>query len=223
MELLSGPIDFILHINEYLDQIVGTYGTATYAVLFAIMFAETGLVVTPFLPGDSLLFAAGAVAARGTLSPVVLVVALYIAVVLGDNSNYWLARFLGPRMMREDSRILKREYLDRTNSFFERYGAKTIVIARFVPIVRTFAPFMAGVGAMHYPRFLSYSLMGGALWIAGFIGLGYFFGNIPIVRDHFEIAVLAVIAVSLLPGVHHYVQHKLEARKLKAEEEEPVR
>lgn len=223
MELPNNPIDFILHISTYLDEIVKNFGVGTYIVLFAIVFAETGLVVTPFLPGDSLLFAAGAIAARGNLSPVVLIGALYIAVVLGDNTNYWFARFLGPKLMRKDSRILKREYLDRTNSFFERYGAKTIVIARFVPIVRTFAPFMAGVGAMHYPRFLLYSLAGGALWIGGFVGLGYYFGGIPIVRDNFEIAVFAIIGISLLPALFHYVQHKLEERKAQAEQQEAVR
>lgn len=195
MELL----DFVLHIDVHLDQLLETYGTATYGILALIVFMETGLVVTPILPGDSLLFAGGMFAARGALNQHLLFALLTGAAVLGDNSNYWIGRFLGPRVLKnEDSRIFKKSYLAKTHGYFERYGSITIVIARFVPIVRTFAPFVAGVGHMNYATYLTYSIGGAVLWVGICTYAGYFLGNIPVVRDNFELAVLGIIALSLL-------------------------
>jgi membrane-associated protein len=192
-------IDFVLHIDTHLDQLLETYGPATYGILALIVFMETGLVVTPILPGDSLLFAGGMFAARGALNQHLLFGLLVCAAVLGDNTNYWIGRWLGPRVLKnENSRIFKKSYLNKTRSYFERYGTITIVIARFVPIVRTFAPFVAGVGAMSYPTYVTYSIGGAVLWVGLCTYAGYFLGNIPIIRDNFEIAVLAIIALSLL-------------------------
>lgn len=199
MDFLRGAIDFFLHLDRHLAAIVAQYGTWTYAILAAIVFCETGLVVTPFLPGDSLLFTAGALAALGSLDPVVLNVLLFVAVMAGDNLNYWIGRFIGPRAFSGELRFLRREHLERTRAFFARHGGRTVVLARFVPIVRTFTPFVAGVGAMSYPRFLAYSIGGGAFWVTGFIWTGYFFGNLPAVRANFSLVVLAIIVVSVLP------------------------
>ena len=201
MEFLSNALDFFLHLDRHLAEIIANYGTWTYAILAAIMFAETGLVVTPLLPGDSLLFAAGTFASLGSLDPVVLNVLLFAAVTAGDNTNYWIGRYIGPRAFQSKSRFFRKEYLERTQRFFERHGGKTIVLARFVPIVRTFTPFVAGIGAMRYRRFLAYSLSGGFVWVTSFVWLGYFFGNLPIVRENFGIAVIVIIFLSLLPAV----------------------
>ncbi len=192
-------IDFFLHLDRHLSEIITQYGTWTYAILAAIVFAETGLVVTPLLPGDSLLFAAGTFAALGSLDPVVLNVLLFAAVITGDNVNYWIGRYVGPRAFTSTSRLFRREYLERTQAFFSRHGGKTIIMARFVPIVRTFTPFVAGIGKMKYPRFLAYSLVGGAVWVTGFVWAGYFFGNLPVVRENFGLAVIGIIALSLVP------------------------
>jgi membrane-associated protein len=199
MELLAAGVDFFLHIDRHLLDLATSYGTWIYAILFLIVFLETGVVVTPFLPGDSLLFATGALAAAGVLDIGTALAVLTAAAIIGDNTNYWIGRGIGPRVFTETSRWLKREHLLRTQRFYEKHGGKTVVIARFVPIVRTFAPFVAGVGRMHYPRFLAFDVAGGLLWIWGFGLLGYFFGNQPIVKENFGLAIIAIIVVSLLP------------------------
>lgn len=202
MELLTQVVDMFLHLDKHLDRIIEIYGTGAYLILFAIIFVETGLVIMPFLPGDSLLFAAGIFAARGSLSYPVLALVLISAALLGDNANYWIGKLIGKRLFaNERSRLFRREHLERTHAFFERYGGKTIIIARFVPIVRTFAPFVAGVGAMTYRRFIGYSVFAACLWVGVCVTAGYLFGGLPIVRDNFSVAVLGVIAVSLIPAI----------------------
>ena len=193
-------IDFILHIDRHLQGVIARCGSWTYGVLFAIVFCETGLVITPLLPGDSLLFAAGAFAASGALEVGPLFATIAVAAILGDTVNYRIGQALGPKVFqRPDSRILKKEYLGRTQRFFARYGGKTIVLARFVPIVRTFAPFLAGVGAMSYGRFLLYNVAGGLLWTAVGVGCGWGFGNLPFVKKNFSLVVVAIVVVSLVP------------------------
>jgi membrane-associated protein len=201
MEFIKHAIDFVLHIDAHLLVLIAQYGTWTYGILFAIVFCETGLVVTPFLPGDSLLFAAGALAGANALDIRVVVPLLIAAAVIGDNVNYLIGRNVGPRVFTERNRFFKREHLMRTHEFYERHGGKMLVLARFVPIVRTFAPFVAGIGRMRYPRFLAFSLAGGTLWVAGFSLLGYFFGTLPIVQENFSVAVIAIIFISLIPMV----------------------
>jgi membrane-associated protein len=198
---VKGIIDFFLHLDRHLAQIVSQYGSWTYAILSAILFCETGLVVTPFLPGDSLLFTAGTLAALGSLDPWLLNAMLFLAVLAGDNVNYWIGRFVGPRAFTGEVRWLRREYLERTRAFFERHGGRTVVLARFVPIVRTFTPFVAGIGAMTYPRFLVYSIAGGAFWVTLLLWAGYRFGNLPAVREHFSLVIVAIIVISVLPMV----------------------
>jgi membrane-associated protein len=200
MEWLSTIADLFLRLDQHLTDVVGRYGTGTYALLGLIIFCETGLVVTPFLPGDSLLFAAGAVAALGPLDPALLVALLAGAAVAGDNCNYWIGRWVGPRAFSGNVRFLNRDYLDRTHAFYEKHGGKTVVLARFAPILRTFAPFVAGVGAMHYPRFLRFSITGSLLWVSLFVLGGYFFGNLSVVRQNFSLVILAIIAISLMPA-----------------------
>jgi len=192
-------IDFFLHLDRHLAEIISHYGAWTYAILALIIFCETGLVVTPLLPGDSLLFAAGTFAALGSLDPKVLNLLLFAAVIAGDNVNYWIGRFIGPRAFTGEMRFFRREYLDRTRAYFERHGGKTVILARFIPIVRTFTPFVAGIGAMTYPRFLIYSLAGGALWVSAFLWAGYFFGNLPVVRENFSLVILGIIGMSVIP------------------------
>lgn len=203
-------LDYFLHLDEILPQITSNYGTWTYAILFLIIFLETGVVVTPFLPGDSLLFAAGAVAAldNSGLNVVFLFILLSIAAVLGDTANYWIGHTIGPRAFSGSVPFLKKEYLERTHQFYEKYGGKAIVLARFVPIVRTFAPFVAGIGSMNYSRFIFYNIFGGVLWCAIFIFLGYFFGNLPFVKKNFELVIIVIILISLLPPVVEYFQNK---------------
>lgn len=203
-------LDYFLHLDEILPQITSNYGTWTYAILFLIIFLETGVVVTPFLPGDSLLFAAGAVAAldNSGLNVVFLFILLSIAAVLGDTANYWIGHTIGPRAFSGSVPFLKKEYLERTHQFYEKYGGKAIVLARFVPIVRTFAPFVAGIGSMNYSRFIFYNIFGGVLWCAIFIFLGYFFGNLPFVKKNFELVIIVIILISLLPPVVEYFQSK---------------
>ena len=200
MEWFSTVADLFLRLDQHLTDVVGRYGTGTYALLGVIIFCETGLVVTPFLPGDSLLFAAGAVAALGPLDPAVLVALLAGAAVAGDNCNYWVGRWVGPRAFSGKVRFLNKDYLDRTHAFYEKHGGKTVILARFAPILRTFAPFVAGVGAMHYPRFLRFSIAGSLLWVSLFVLGGYFFGNLPVVRENFSLVILAIIAISLMPA-----------------------
>jgi membrane-associated protein len=214
MELLSSLLDFVLHINDHLDQLVLNYGVMIYAILFLIIFVETGLVVMPFLPGDSLLFAAGAICARpgSELSIGLLIVLLFVAAVLGDNVNYAIGRFSGSRVVNwkfRDKSLVKQAYIDQTHSFFEKYGTKAIIMARFVPIVRTFTPFVAGVGQMDYrKKFLPYDVAGGFLWITSMSLAGYFLGNLEFFQEHFEAVVLGIIVLSVMPMVVAYLRHK---------------
>ena len=200
MEFLHHFIDFFLHIDHHLASIVEHYGTITYLILFIIIFCETGLVVTPFLPGDSLLFVIGALSASGSLSLGVCLLILSVAAILGNISNYFIGRLLASKIIR----FIKKEYLDRTQHFYEKYGAKTIILSRFLPIIRTFAPFLAGVGKMPYPRFLLYNLIGGIAWIFLFLLGGYYFGNLPIVKKNFSLVVMAIIIISIIPAVVEY-------------------
>jgi membrane-associated protein len=213
VDIINFFIDFILHLDQHLNEIILNYGAWTYGLLFGIIFMETGFVVTPFLPGDSLLFAAGTFAALGSLSPWLLWGILFLAAVLGDTVNYWIGNTVGPRAFEKDIRFLKREYLDRTQAFYDKHGGKTIVLARFVPIVRTFAPFVAGVGTMNYSRFIVYNLIGGFVWTGLFIWLGYFFGNIPFVRNNFELVIIVIILLSVLPMVVEYIRNRSKKEK----------
>jgi len=206
MEYLKYLIDFILHIDVHLSELIRDYGAQTYAILFAIIFVETGLVIMPLLPGDSLLFAAGAFTAKGDFDLLLLGTLLSVAAILGDSLNYAIGHYLGPKVFTRNYRWLNPQHLRRTEAFFERHGGKTIIMARFVPIVRTFAPFVAGVGAMPYPRFLLFNVVGGLLWIWSFLLLGYFFGNLPIVKKNFTLVVFAIIAISLLPIVIEFIR-----------------
>lgn len=202
-------VDLLLHLDRHLDLLFAHMGLWTYGVIFVIIFAETGLVVTPFLPGDSLLFATGALAARGLIAPLALGALLSAAAIAGDTVNYWIGQAVGPRVFRQErSRFFKREYLDRTQRFFEEYGSLTIVLARFVPIVRTFAPFVAGIGRMAYGRFLFYNVLGGIVWVTAFVALGYFFGNLPTVREHFTLAIGVVIVLSSVPVLVELWRHR---------------
>lgn len=212
MEFLAQVLDFFLHLDAHLAEITARYGVWTYVILFLIVFCETGLVVTPFLPGDSLLFAAGAISALGTLDPVFLSVLLIIAAILGDTVNYWIGAWVGPRAFSGEYRFLRKEYLDRTHAFYERHGGKTIILARFVPIVRTFAPFVAGVGAMEYRRFLAFNVIGALLWVGLFVPVGYFFGNLPQVKENFSLVILGIIVLSVLPMAVEIVRGWREAR-----------
>lgn len=196
------PLDLILHLDAYLDLLVTNYGPWIYAILFAVIFCETGLVVMPFLPGDSLLFIAGAVAAGGGMDPVLLAGLLMIAAILGDSTNYVIGRTAGERLFNNpNSKIFRRDYLQRTHDFYERHGGKTVTMARFLPILRTFAPFVAGIARMHYPRFLGFSIAGTLLWVGGLVTLGYFFGNVPFIKQHLSLMVVGIILLSLVPMI----------------------
>jgi len=209
VEFIKDVIDLFLHLDTHLQTVIQNYGTWTYVILFFIIFCETGLVVTPILPGDSLLFAAGAFAATGSLDLAWLLILLTFAAVLGDAVNYAIGHFMGPKVFAQpDSRFLKREYLDRTHQFYEKYGGKTIIIARFVPIVRTFAPFVAGVGSMTYAKFASYNVIGGLLWVGVCVFAGYAFGNIPVVQENFTLVILGIIFVSILPGIIEFLRQR---------------
>lgn len=197
--MLRQFIDLFLHLDRHLTELVAQYGTWTYAILFLIVFAETGFVLTPFLPGDSLLFAAGAIAALGPLDPWFLGLLLIAAAIIGDTVNYLVGKWVGPKAFSGDVKWLRKDYMDRTHAFFERHGGKTIILARFVPIVRTFAPFVAGVGTMTYRRFLAYNVVGAVLWVTLFVGAGYFFGNLPQVKKNFSLVILGIIVLSVLP------------------------
>lgn len=214
MEYIRTAIDIFLHLDKHLEMIAQNYGTLTYLILFLIVFCETGLVVTPFLPGDSLLFAAGVLANMGKLNVGGVVGMLCVAAILGDTVNYAVGHFLGPRIFRgENVRFLNKKHLDRTHEFFERYGAETIIIARFVPIVRTFAPFVAGMGSMSYPKFLTYNVFGGLLWVNLLTFGGYMFANVPVVKNHFSFVVIAIIIISLLPGVYEFMRQRRLAKE----------
>ena len=221
MDLISQVIDFFLHLDKYLAEIISAYGTWTYLILFFVIFMETGFVVTPFLPGDSLLFAAGTFASLGALNVWVLFILLSLAAILGDTVNYWIGHFIGEKAFSGNIRFLKKEYLDRTHEFYERHGGKTIILARFIPIIRTFAPFVAGVGEMSYGRFISYNVFGGILWVGLFVFAGYFFGNIPFVKHNFSLVILAIIIISVLPGLYEFAKERLKtSSKAPAPEEE---
>ncbi|HAJ34231.1 MAG TPA: DedA family protein [Chloroflexi bacterium] len=215
MDLLANLLDIFLHVDKYLGDIVRTIGVWTYVLLFLVIFAETGLVVTPFLPGDSLLFAAGAIAALvpDTLNITLLILVLSAAAILGDTANYWIGHWVGPRAFSGKVRFLKKEHLDRTNAFYAKHGGKTIILARFVPIVRTFAPFVAGIGAMNYSKFIVYNVVGGVAWVTIFTLLGYFFGNVPFVQHNFEYVIIAIVLISLLPAVWEITAEKLRTRR----------
>lgn len=207
-------IGFLLHFDEHLKNIINHLDALTYVILFLIVFAETGLVVTPFLPGDSLLFAVGAVSKSTHLNFLIAYLVLLAAAIIGDSVNYWIGNKIGPRVFaRENSRVFKKEYLEQTRMFYEKHGGKTIILARFVPIVRTFAPFVAGIGSMTYPVFLLYNLIGAFLWVTGLMTLGYLFGSIPVVEHNFEYVVIAIVIFSLFPVAYEYFSHR-RAHKL---------
>jgi len=209
MELIDKIIDIALHLDRYLSAIIQQYGLWTYAILFVVIFIETGFVVMPFLPGDSLLFAAGTFAALGALKVGWLVLALSAAAIIGDTVNYWVGHYIGPKVFHKDkARFFKKEYLDRTHAFYEKHGGKTIIIARFVPIIRSFAPLVAGIGRMSYGRFIAYNVVGGVGWVVLLVGAGYFFGTIPVVKNNFSLAILAIIAISTVPIVTEYLRHR---------------
>jgi membrane-associated protein len=213
MQIISELVDFILHLDVHLNTIIQNFGIWTYLILFLIIFLETGVVITPFLPGDSLLFAAGSFAALGSLNVFALFILLTLAAILGDTLNYWIGHYIGPRAFSGNVRFLKKEYLDRTHDFYERHGGKTIILARFIPIIRTFAPFVAGIGAMDYPRFFFFNVTGAILWVSLFTFGGYFFGNLPFVKENFTIVILAIIVISVLPGVFEFLRDKYKTRK----------
>lgn len=208
IEIIKAVIDFVLHIDVHLGEIIGNYGGLTYGILFLIIFVETGLVVTPFLPGDSLLFAAGAFAALGLLNIWVLIGLLILAAFLGDTANYWIGHFFGEKIVKSKRIPIKEEHIKKTEAFYEKHGAKTIVLARFVPIVRTFAPFVAGVGKMSYGHFIAYNIIGGVIWVPAFSLMGYFFGNIPAVKHNFTLVIFAIIGVSVLPMIVEVIKGK---------------
>jgi len=214
MELLGQLIDLFLHLDQHLAAFVGEHGTWVYALLFLIVFMETGFVVTPFLPGDSLLFVAGTLAAAGGMELQWLMLTLVTAALCGDNVNYWIGRFIGPRVFRyEGSRWLKRDNLEHTHAFMERHGPKAIIIARFVPIVRTFVPFVCGIGRLTYPRFLGFSVVGALLWVGLLVPAGYFFGNLPWVRQNLSAVILLIVFLSLLPGMLEYWRHRRSGKR----------
>ncbi len=210
MEFIKYLIDLFLHLDKHLNELILQYGALTYVILFLVIFAETGFVFTPFLPGDSLLFAAGTFAAIGSFNVHILFLILSVAAIIGDTVNYWIGHFIGMKLFDKYPRILKKEYLEKTHKFYEKHGGKTIIIARFVPIVRTFAPFVAGIGSMSYPKFISYNIIGGLLWCALFIYGGYFFGNLSFVKNNFSIVIITIIFISILPGIIEFLRHKLK-------------
>lgn len=209
MEFLAQFVDIVLHLDKHLVLLVESYGVWVYAILFAIVFMETGFVVTPFLPGDSLLFVAGAVAAAGGMDVGLVAATLITAALCGDNVNYWIGRFLGPKVFQfEGSRWLKQENLDRTHAFMEKHGPKAIIIARFVPVVRTFVPFVCGIGRLTYGRFLGFSVLGALIWVGLLVPAGYFFGNLPVVKNNLTAVILLIVFISVLPGIVEFVRHK---------------
>ena len=217
MDLLKQFLEFLLHAENHLVAFIQNYGALVYALLFLIIFCETGLVVTPFLPGDSLLFAVGALTAQGLMKWEVVVPVLLVAAILGDTVNYGIGKWIGPRVFHfQDSRFFKREYLMKAHAFYEKYGGRAIILARFVPIVRTFAPFVAGVGTMNYGKFIVYNVTGAILWVGLFVGAGYFFGNLPFVRENIKIVILGIIVVSVLPIAWEFFKGWLEKRRSQA-------
>jgi membrane-associated protein len=217
MDFILKFVDFFLHLDTYLSDIITRYGAWTYGILFFVIFMETGFVVTPFLPGDSLIFAAATFAARGALNPWLLFILLAIAAVAGDTANYWIGHAIGAKAYTGEVKWIKKEYMERTHAFFEKHGGKTIFLARFVPIIRTFAPFVAGVGKMSYGYFITWNLVGGISWVALFTLAGYFFGNIPFVQNNFELVIVAIILISMVPMLVEWLKARNESKKKKAE------
>ena len=216
MEFISYLIDLFLHLDKHLSQIIQNYGVWTYLLLFLVIFMETGFVVTPFLPGDSLLFAAGTFASPAlgsSLNIFLLWALLCAAAILGDTVNYWIGHFIGPKAFTGEVRFLKKEYLDRTHEFYEKHGGKTIIIARFIPIIRTFAPFVAGIGAMNYGRFITYNVVGGVAWVTIFTFGGYYFGNLPFVKENFSLVVIAIIFISVVPMIFEFIKQRTSGAK----------
>jgi membrane-associated protein len=217
MDFIPNVLDFILHLDKHLFDLCTQYGAWVYAILFVIVFCETGLVVTPFLPGDSLLFAVGSLAAINALDLTTSIILMIFAAFLGDTVNYWIGNFVGPKVFqRENSRLLNKEYLVRTHRFYEKHGGKTIILARFLPIIRTFAPFVAGIGSMTYRRFLLFNIAGGILWVLLFVVGGYFFGSVPIVKNNFSLVIIALILIPGLPTVVEVIRMQLKKRKERA-------
>ncbi|MEQ1774976.1 MAG: DedA family protein [Burkholderiales bacterium] len=213
MELVAAFIDIVLHLDKYLQVLIQNYGVWIYAILFLIIFCETGLVIMPFLPGDSLLFVAGALAATGSMDVHALFMVLVAASFMGDNTNYWIGRFFGPRVFsRHGSLLLNPKHLERTQGFYDRHGGKTVVIARFLPIVRTFAPFVAGIGRMIVPRFMMFAFGGAVLWIGSLVYAGYFFGNIPWVKNNLSLVIVGIVIVSILPGIVEFLRRRFSSR-----------
>lgn len=209
MEYLKYLVDFILHIDVHLNELILNYQSYTYIIIFIIIFCETGLVVTPFLPGDSLLFAVGAFAAKGSFDFWAISLTIFVAAVIGDSINYTFGKYIGPKVFaKEDSKLFNKAYLEKAQKFYEKYGAKTIIVARFVPIVRTFAPFVAGIGHMSYGKFMAYNVIGALLWVFIFIPLGYFFGNLPFVQQNFKLVMIAIIVISVLPAVFEFIKER---------------
>jgi len=209
MDILINLINGLLHIDKYLASIIQQYGILTYAILFIIIFIETGLVVMPLLPGDSMLFAAGALAAIGSMNILTLLIVAYLAAVLGDTANYYIGKKIGKKILaKEEVRFINKEYLIKAQTFYEKHGSMTIVIARFIPIIRTFAPFVAGISEMNYSKFIPYNLLGGGLWVSLFLSGGYFFGNLSFVKEHFSYVLVAIIIISLLPGIIVFIKEK---------------
>src|SRR4030043_152125 len=209
MELIEALFEILLHLDKHLDLLIRNYGIWTYAILFLIIFLETGLGVPPFLPGDSLLFAVGTFAALGSLDARWLIISMSIAAIAGDTVNYWIGYMVGPKIFnQEKSRLLNKEYLYRTHRFYEKYGGKTIILARFIPIIRTFAPFVAGIGSMTYRHFILYNMSGGIAWSVIFVLGGYLFGNIPVVKQNFSLAIFVIIILSILPGIIEFLRHR---------------
>ncbi|MEE8356271.1 MAG: DedA family protein [Anaerolineales bacterium] len=220
MEVITFLIDFVLHMDEYLKVMITNYGTLTYGILFLVIFLETGFVVTPFLPGDSLLFAAGTFAAMGALNPFYLFLLLSVAAVIGDTVNYSIGAYIGPKAFSGEIKFLKKEHLHKTQEFYEKHGGKTIILARFIPIIRTFAPFVAGIGNMKYRNFITFNVVGGIAWVAIFTFLGYFFGNLEFVQKNFELVIFAIIFISFIPPVLEFFKARKETKEIKAAEKE---
>ncbi|MHB8929844.1 MAG: DedA family protein [Melioribacteraceae bacterium] len=217
MEFIKYLIDLFLHLDKHLNEIILQYGAVTYGILFLVIFAETGFVFTPFLPGDSLLFAAGTFAAIGSFNIHLLFLVLSFAAIIGDSVNYWIGHYIGMKLFEKNNRFLKKEYLERTHKFYEKHGGKTIILARFIPIIRTFAPFVAGVGAMTYTKFIAYNIIGGIAWCAVFIYGGYFFGNLSFVKNNFSFVIMAIILISVLPIFIEYFRHRISKSRTKTE------
>ncbi len=210
MEIVTSLIDFILHIDVHLGELIANYGVLVYGILFAIVFLETGIVVTPFLPGDSLLFAAGAFAALGSLNPFLIFALISLAAILGDTVNYWIGHFFGNQILANPRIPINQEHIDKTNIFFKKHGGKTIILARFMPFIRTFAPFVAGIGRMEYGKFITFNVVGGLLWVGIFTFLGYFFGNVSFVKHNFSIVIMVIILISVLPAVFEVVKSRIK-------------